>query len=568
MLRTKFNSIILLVFGDKEQIDTERYFLTITCFSASLFLMLLCVFHISENLKLAPVILAGSSSLVILGLYFFIRFGTCLYIPKVILSVLGLLMLDLTWYFKYLSNGPVLFFILIFGALLLWVWEGKCLAILLTIYFLNLAVLFVIDFNAPDLLFRYPDVKTRTIDIYLSFLLYSSLLIFLLYMIKKEFIRQKVKAIRSDKLKSAFLANMSHEIRTPMNTIVGFSQLIKDNTDYVKMHQYVNIIKSSSDTLLKLIDDIIDLSKIEAGDMHLSYSGFSIKEMFIELKDIYSIELLRREKGDVKFEYYLPDGDIIVFSDPFRVRQVLSNLLSNALKFTMSGTITLNCEKRNGELLLSVSDTGTGIPEEDHAKIFERFTKFNYQGRNEEGSGIGLSIVEKIVAILNGRIWLTSVMGEGTSFYISIPFISPIFTSNSYIKPQKIMVSDKLGSRKTILVVEDDKTSFLLIKEILSKLDLEIHNVTDGKDAIDFIKLNPATDLILMDLKLPVIDGYKAAFEIRSINPDIPIIAQTAFAMLGDREKAIAAGCNEYITKPLDSKKFQELVKAYLSNQN
>lgn len=393
--------------------------------------MLLCGFHMIINLKIAPVIIAGSSSIVILGLYFLVRFGTCLYIPKLILSALGLVMLDLTWYSKFLSNGPVLFFILILGALILWVWEGKSLAILMALYFLNIAVLFVIDYNAPEVLFRYPDNKIRSLDIFLSFLFYSLLMIFLLWVIKKDFIRQKERAIRSDKLKSAFLSNMSHEIRTPMNAILGFSELLEKENDYVKKHQYINIIRNSGNNLLKLINDIIDLSKIEAGDMHLSYSSFNIRDMFTEIKDIYSLELLRLEKSDIHFDYFLPDGDFIIQSEPIRLKQVLFNLLNNAVKFTSRGSITFSCEKKRGELLFSVSDTGTGIPEEDQKKIFERFLKFNYEGLNNEGSGIGLSIVERIVGMLNGRIWLKSESGKGTTFYFSIPYVSGTVNSKS-----------------------------------------------------------------------------------------------------------------------------------------
>lgn len=552
------------VVGDVEQIDSERYFVTITCFIASIFLMFLCAIHLIMKLKMAPIFFAGSSSLVIAGLYFLVRFGNCLYIPKVSLTVLGLIMLDFTWYYKYLSNGPVLYFILIFGALILWVWEGKYLAILLAFYFLNIAVLFVIDYNAPDFLFIYPDTKTRSIDIYLSLLLFSSLMIFLLYVVKREYIRQKERAIKSDKLKSAFLANMSHEIRTPMNAIVGFSELIEHETDSFKRHQYLNIIKNSSDSLLKLINDIIDLSKIESDDLKLSYSNFSIQEMFIEIKDIHSIELLTREKTDIQLDFYLPDGDIIVNSDPLRLKQVLSNLLNNAIKFTSRGTITFSCQKKGGELMFSVTDTGTGIPEEDQQKIFERFTKFNYQGMNTQGTGIGLAIVEKLVSKLKGRIWFKSVWGEGSSFFFSIPFITPKIIPGQFTK-SKIMSSSIIReSKKIILVVEDDKTSFLLIKEILSQSNFEIYHVNDGKDAVDFIKMNPETHLVLMDVKLPYMDGYEATFAIKRINPNIPIIAQTAYAMSGDREKATRAGCNDYITKPLDSKKLQELVKAYL----
>ena len=421
---TRFRSLMVSVLGDKDKTNSDRYFVTVTCFVTSFFLMFLCYFHLIINLKIAPVIIAGSSSILILCLYFLVRFTNYLYIPKLLLTVLGLLMLDLTWYSKFLSNGPVLFFILIMGALILWVWEGKSLAILLALYFLNIAILFVIDYNAPDYLFRYPDNKIRSIDIFLSFLFYSSLMIFLLYVIKKDFIRQKERAIRSDKLKSAFLSNMSHEIRTPMNAIVGFSELLENENDYVKRHQYINIIKNSGNNLLKLINDIIDLSKIEAGDLQLNYSNFSIHELFTEITEIYTLELLRREKSDIKLSCYLPDGDYVIYSDLIRLKQVLFNLLNNSVKFTARGSITFSCEKKRGELLFSVSDTGTGIPEDHQKRIFERFSKFNYEEMNNEGSGIGLSIVEKVIGMLNGKIWLNSVEGAGTTFYFSIPVMT------------------------------------------------------------------------------------------------------------------------------------------------
>jgi signal transduction histidine kinase len=554
------------VLGDIEQFGTERYFMSITCFTASIFLMLLCGVHLVMGLKLEPVLLAGSSSIFILGLYFLVRFAHWLFIPKLSLTILGLVCLDLTWYFKYLSNGPVLFFILIFGALVIWVWEGRFLAIMLSIYFINIAVLFAVDYNTPDLLFRYPDIEKRRVDIYLSLFLYSALMIFLLSIVKKVFIRQKEKAIRSDNLKSAFLANMSHEIRTPMNAIVGFSQLLNDESGADSKQQYINIIQDSSDNLLRLINDIIDLSKIEVGDMEMKYSDFSIRELFIELNDLYIIELLKNGKPDIQLNYYISDLNIIVHSDPLRLKQVISNLLNNAVKFTSHGTITFSCEKKGSELIFSVSDTGTGIPEEDQKKIFERFTKFNYRGMNTEGTGIGLSIVEKIVAMLNGRIWLKSLWGEGSAFFFSVPFIFPTGISIPLREPHEKSVSPGTESGKAILVVEDDKTSYLLIKEILRPLKFEIHRVSDGNDAIMFVKMNPKICLILMDIKLPSIDGYVTTTAIKKINPKIIIIAQTAYAMLGDREKAIEAGCDDYITKPLDSKRLQELVKMYLSN--
>lgn len=232
----------------------------------------------------------------------------------------------------------------------------------------------------------------------------------------------KERAEKSDRLKSAFLANMSHEIRTPMNSILGFSGLLEDEFDESIRAQYLKLIQSNGDNLMRLLNDLIDLSKIEAGDLSLRYSNFSVQKMFAELKGIFSNELQKRKKFNVELNYVLPDVDINLYSDPNRIRQVLSNLLTNASKFTVDGTIVFGCQIVNDEVIFSVCDTGTGIPEEDQKNIFERFTKYNYDSLNSEGSGIGLSIVQKIVDMLGGRIWVKSVYGDGSSFYFSIPY--------------------------------------------------------------------------------------------------------------------------------------------------
>jgi signal transduction histidine kinase/CheY-like chemotaxis protein len=389
------------------------------------------------------------------------------------------------------------------------------------------------------------------------------------YVLQKEELKQaKEKAEESDRLKSAFLANMSHEIRTPMNAIVGFSELVEFESDPAKKHQYVKIIQNSTTNLLNLIVGIVDLSKIEIGAMQLNHSNFMISEIFNELKEIYALELIKRDKPDIKLNFYLPASDIFINSDPYRIKQIISNLLGNAVKFTTRGTITFKCAKLDDELIFSVSDTGIGIPQKDQKKIFERFIKFDYHGMNNEGTGIGLSLVEKLVTLLDGRIWLKSVEGEGSTFFFSIPFITPTsvvapVSLNNFQKKEIKGISEK---KKQILIVEDDKESFFLIQEILRPLNIETNHVGDGKDAVEFVKMNPETQLILMDMKLPFMNGDEATVEIRKFNPDILIIAQTAYAMLGDREKAIEAGCNDYITKPLESKKLQELVTMHLIN--
>jgi signal transduction histidine kinase len=520
------------------------------------------------KLKLAPVFIAGSSSLVILGLYFLVRFGTCLFYPKLILSLLGLVMLDLTWYSKFLSNGPVLFFILIFGALVLWVWEGRSLVYLLILYYLNIVLLFVLDITAPEYLFEYPDGRARSVDIFLSFLLYSSILIFLLSVVKRDFIKKKEKAIRSDKLKSAFLANMSHEIRTPMNAIVGFSDLLTNTADSQTNQYYINIIQNSSKDLMRLINDIVDLSKIEAGDLKVTLSDFSLKELFDDLYADFSLELNRKNKKQIKLYYKLTEADLQLHSDYLRLKQVLSNLLSNAIKFTTKGEIIFGCERNMDKLLFSVSDTGTGIPLKDQDKIFNRFISFNYQGMNTEGSGIGLSIVERIIKMLRGKIWFTSEYGKGSVFYFQVPQGSPRNRSHPEKGP-RTENAEKIPLRtKSILLVEDDQTSQELIQHIINPLDMELHHVKAGSEAIKFILENPDTSLVLMDLKLPDLDGYNATRAIKKINPDIPIIAQTAYAMVGDKEKALDAGCDAYLTKPLNSMVLLHTIDLQLSKRN
>jgi len=204
-------------------------------------------------------------------------------------------------------------------------------------------------------------------------------MIFLLNVVKNEFTRQKEKAIRSDKLKSAFLANMSHEIRTPMNAIVGFSQLLSMENSNDENQKFTNIIQNNSDNLLRLINDIIDLSKIEAGDMEMKYSDFSITEVFKELKELFAIEFTKREKTGIKLDYTLAEGDVIINSDALRIEQVLMNLLDNAMKFTEQGEIIYGLEKKDDKLQFYVSDTGTGIKEEDKENVFNQFVKYNYQ---------------------------------------------------------------------------------------------------------------------------------------------------------------------------------------------
>jgi signal transduction histidine kinase len=360
-----------------------------------------------------------------MALYFVLRYTDFLFWPKLILTTIGIAFLDITWYVKYLSNGPVLFFVFAFGALVLWVWHGRALVVLLSIYFINIVFLFFVDYTASSSLFDYPSPDKRMWDIYLSFFLYSALLIFLLYIIKRDFIAQKEKAIRSDQLKTAFLSNMSHEIRTPMNAIVGFSSLIEDEKDQSTRAQYVDIIQNSSDNLLKLINDIIELSKIETSDFQLIYQSFTIEQLFLELKPIVLNEQRKHNRTGIQIIYDNKIGNKTIISDPRRIQQLLINLIVNALKFTEKGTVTIETSlNKAGMLQFSIIDTGIGIKPEDLPKIFDRFVKFDNNGSNKEGSGIGLTLVQHIVELLKGEITVVSEENNGSTFKISIPVSS------------------------------------------------------------------------------------------------------------------------------------------------
>jgi signal transduction histidine kinase/CheY-like chemotaxis protein len=522
------------------------------------------------GLKIMPVYLAGSSSFVMVGLYYFVRFRTCLYIPKVILTGLGLIMLDLSWYSKFLSNGPVLFFILIFAALVIWVWDGKCLLILLAYYFANLAVLFYIDFNAPFHMFEYPDPKTRSVDIYMSFFFYSILLISLLYAVKREFLRQKSKAIKSEQLKSAFLANMSHEIRTPMNGILGFSELLKDpNLTKQQQHEYIEIIETSGNRLLGIINDIIDISKIESGFMKVKSEILDLKEITEFLYFFFKPEA--ENKGlQLIISNNIPELCNRTKTDKEKLNAIFTNLVKNAIKFTETGTVQIGCDlikTRNKNFLqFFVRDTGIGIPVNKQVEIFKRFVEVDILNKMAyHGSGLGLAITKAYVEMLGGQIWVESKEGNGSTFYFTIPYIPEL--SEIVVNSAEDLLSENKTElpKLNILIAEDDENSEMLTTIFVEKFALEIFVAKSGTQAVEICRKMNNLDLVLMDIQMPEMDGYEATKQIREFNKDIKIIAQTAFAFSNDKEKVLNSGFNDYVSKPLNSLELHKLIMKYFS---
>jgi two-component system CheB/CheR fusion protein len=371
-----------------------------------------------------------------------------------------------------------------------------------------------------------------------------------------ELIKSKEKAEESDRLKSAFLANMSHEIRTPMNGIIGFSQLLKEKSlTPEKRDEFINIIANNGKALLNLIDDIIDLAKIESGHMTIETVPCRANSIMFELYQQFLEILQIKEKENLEFQYFVPEEQVDVVTDPNRLRQILSNLLDNAIKFTEKGFIQFGFEINEDKYLtFYVKDSGIGIPGEKQLSVFERFRQINETyNRLYGGTGLGLAISRNLAHLMGGELWLESKEKIGTSFYLSLPYITiPVKPDTIPKAKQIIKIPTGSWKKNTILIVEDEPLNLFMLKEFLRPSGIRIIHAGTGDDALKFYHDNNDIDVILMDIRIPGMNGYDATREIRKSSKKIPIIAQTAYAMQEDRKKCIEAGCNDFLSKPLN----------------
>lgn len=386
--------------------------------------------------------------------------------------------------------------------------------------------------------------------------------------IEEELIRAKEKAEESDRLKTAFLQNMSHEIRTPMNAIIGFSSLLENNiSDVTKIREFCTIITQRSNDLLSIINEILEISKIETGLIEVNLEETNINVLLDDLLSFFNGVRKQLGKDDIDLICYkIPFQPPVLTTDHIKLRQIFINLLHNAIKFTSSGEIQFGFKTRNeSRITFFVSDTGTGIPKDKHSIIFERFRQIDADNTTtREGLGLGLSIVKGLIDLLQGNIRLESTPGKGTVFYFDLPYQKNIIEHDMErpdSSPQKIKYN---WEKRTVLIVEDEPSNRDFLKELLKISGVKLFIAQTGKEAIEISRRVKELDLILMDIRLPDMSGNEVTRRIKQLNPSIPIIAQTAYAMESDKEKSLDAGCDNFITKPIQLENLFGILSEYL----
>jgi signal transduction histidine kinase/CheY-like chemotaxis protein len=381
---------------------------------------------------------------------------------------------------------------------------------------------------------------------------------------EQELIIAKEHAEESDKLKSAFLANMSHEIRTPMNGILGFSELLKEpGLTGEQQQEYIRIIEKSGVRMLNIINDIVDISKIEAGLMKVDNKDTNINE---KIEFIYTFFKPQAEEKGIQllFRNTLPTKVTTIKTDSEKVYSILTNLVKNAIKYSKEGAIEFGYLKKGETLEFYVKDTGIGISKDRQSAIFERFIQADITDKMaRQGAGLGLSISKAYVEMLGGKIWVESEEGIGSTFYFTLPYITE---QAGKVATDNISQSIKIGvnvENLKILIAEDDETSEMLISITVKEFSKEIIKARTGNEAVEICRNNPDIDLILMDIQMPGLNGYEVTQQIRQFNQKVVIIAQTAYGLAGDRDKAIKAGCTDYISKPILREYLLKLIYKY-----
>ncbi|WP_310380227.1 ATP-binding protein [Flavobacterium sp.] len=387
---------------------------------------------------------------------------------------------------------------------------------------------------------------------------------------KLELVKAKLKAEESDRLKSSFLANLSHEIRTPMNAINGFTDLLlHTNLTDAERLEYLNVIDKSGRNLVSIIDDLIEMSKIDSNQITPNYTSINLESCINELFETIKVTIPKSKAIDFFIIENKNPAAYTIIVDEIKLKQIIINLVTNAIKFTNTGYVSFGYEinKKNNEIVFVIQDSGLGIDEINQKHIFERFKRVDGDASiNEGGLGLGLAISKAYVEMMGGKIFLKSKVNKGSVFSFSIPLK---LDNAQMISVQPIKVKDNFISKENgvILIAEDDNINFLLFQKIMQSKNYTIIRAINGQEAVDFCLSNSSVDLVLMDIKMPKMNGFEALEIIKAIRPELIVIAQTAYASVEDEEKILKAGFHGYLTKPINREKLFEVIENVFRNK-
>ncbi|MCF8273244.1 MAG: PAS domain S-box protein [Flavobacteriaceae bacterium] len=377
------------------------------------------------------------------------------------------------------------------------------------------------------------------------------------------------KAKEYERLKSEFLATMSHELRTPLNSIIGLSSLIDADTPVTDILEFNDIINSSGEHLLSLIEDLFDISLIESGHLRVNKKNVNLEKTLYDVENFIRNEQKKLDKTRIEINLMIAPEykKLMIDTDENKLSRILKNLLQNALKFTDEGYINygFSIYHMEGQTMIKffIEDTGIGISKEKQDLIFDAFRQSDGSfSRKHEGLGIGLTIAKKLINLLGGNIWVDSVIGKGSSFFFTLPI--HVETSLPTKLAQDVAVKNEINNDKTVLIAEDDEGNFEYLKTVLELNKVKYLWAKNGEEAVNYCLDNNSIGLVLMDINMPILKGDEATKQIKKLYPNIPIVIQTAYAFEEDKEKAILSGCNEYVSKPIMIETLQGLIKKYI----